>query len=192
MQVPPISGVMGVGASPSPAPSSELADVLGTLSSLGGSNSAAAVAARRAATSPTGEFSAFVGASGGGLASASAVMGSLVDLSSAGVGSTGAGAASPGTNSSSSGLLGEFGGSSTSSAGPAAGPASPGTPGIFGEHTEVLHALHEPVVTKFLSCSVEDLQMGDIPVLLADYKRIAGLQSKLQQFFKQQGFVFGT
>lgn len=100
-------------------------------------------------------------------------MGSLVDLSSAGVGDGFAGGAvAPGSGG--------------------AGPASPGTPGIFGEHTEVLRALHEPVVSKFLACSVEDLQMGDIPVLLADYKRIAGLQGKLQQFFKQQGFEFNA
>ena len=189
---------LGTGQPPTPTPtptptagsarvqssaSDGLTDGLGELSSLGSSNSnsSAAEAARQAARPTSNEFSPFVGASAGtalgaaraGLASASAIMGSLVDLSSAGVGDgVAGGAVAPGSGG--------------------AGPGSPGTPGIFGEHTEVLHALHEPVVSKFLACSVEDLQMGDIPVLLADYKRIAGLQGKLQQFFKQQGFEFNA
>ena len=189
---------LGTGQPPTPTPtptptagsarvqssaSDGLTDGLGELSSLGSSNSnsSAAEAARQAARPTSNEFSPFVGASAGtalgaaraGLASALAIMGSLVDLSSAGVGDgVAGGAVAPGSGG--------------------AGPGSPGTPGIFGEHTEVLHALHEPVVSKFLACSVEDLQMGDIPVLLADYKRIAGLQGKLQQFFKQQGFEFNA
>jgi hypothetical protein len=60
--------------------------------------------------------------------------------------------------------------------------------GVFGEDTEVLRALNEPLVAKFVSCNVEDLTMVDIPLLLADYKRVATMVGKLQTFFKQQGF----
>jgi len=38
--------------------------------------------------------------------------------------------------------------------------------------------MKEPPVEKLLSCSVEDLGMADIPLLLRDYQRIAMLAGK--------------
>ena len=40
---------------------------------------------------------------------------------------------------------------------------------------EMMSALSEPTVGKFVQCSVEQLTMTDIPLLLADYKRLSKL-----------------
>mmetsp|Transcript_17886 Transcript_17886/g.46713 ORF Transcript_17886/g.46713 Transcript_17886/m.46713 type:complete len:471 (+) Transcript_17886:281-1693(+) len=67
-------------------------------------------------------------------------------------------------------------------------------PQAVAEDPEVLHelmaALREPPVAKFLASSVEDLQMVDIPLLLSDYKRMAKLTGQVKTFFEAQGYVF--
>eukprot|EP00038_Savillea_parva_P018022 m.22178 g.22178 ORF g.22178 m.22178 type:complete len:461 (-) comp3964_c0_seq1:246-1628(-) len=57
-----------------------------------------------------------------------------------------------------------------------------------GALKEFLSALGEPPVNKFLECSVEDLTMVDIPLLLADYKRIVKLTGKAKALLEDQGF----
>ena len=55
------------------------------------------------------------------------------------------------------------------------------------EHVEMMRALKEPPVARFTQCSVEELSMLDIPVLLADYKRLAKLNGQVRGFFDTQG-----
>lgn len=52
--------------------------------------------------------------------------------------------------------------------------------------SELMGALEEPPVAKFTTCNVEELTMTDIPLLLADYKRIAKLAAKIKDFFGEQ------
>ena len=51
----------------------------------------------------------------------------------------------------------------------------------------MMRALKEPPVARFTQCSVEELSMLDIPVLLADYKRLAKLNGQVRGFFDTQG-----
>eukprot|EP00041_Stephanoeca_diplocostata_P000168 m.13653 g.13653 ORF g.13653 m.13653 type:complete len:143 (+) comp10170_c0_seq4:1575-2003(+) len=52
---------------------------------------------------------------------------------------------------------------------------------------ELAAALSEPAVDKFLRCSVEDLTMVDIPVLLSDYKRMARVVARVQGHLSDLG-----
>lgn len=53
-----------------------------------------------------------------------------------------------------------------------------------GNMAELLAACAEPPVERFLTCSTEDLCMTDIPLLLADYKRMARLCESLTATLK--------
>ena len=44
---------------------------------------------------------------------------------------------------------------------------------------QIIQALKEPPVAKLVECSIEELSMMDIPLLLSDYKRLAALVSFL-------------
>ena len=44
---------------------------------------------------------------------------------------------------------------------------------------ELVQAMKEPAVAKLATCSVEDLGMGDIPLLLRDYQRMVKLATRL-------------
>ena len=46
----------------------------------------------------------------------------------------------------------------------------------------------QPAAGKFEGCTVEDLAMRDVPLLLADYKRLAALVRKTRVFLEGQGF----
>lgn len=69
----------------------------------------------------------------------------------------------------------------------AAHPGLTPSPGVGMD--EMMSALSEPPVGKFMQCSVEQLTMTDIPLLLADYKRLSKLTTNIQAFFVEQGIV---
>lgn len=49
---------------------------------------------------------------------------------------------------------------------------------------QLIAASQEPPVEKFLHCTIEELGMADIPLLLADYKRLAALNDNLVRTLK--------
>lgn len=73
---------------------------------------------------------------------------------------------------------------STSSPGRLARAPQPLDPYRDGGIAQLLEAASEPPVAKFLTCDVEGLNMNDIPLLLADYKRIATLNASLSRVLR--------
>lgn len=63
--------------------------------------------------------------------------------------------------------------------GPAPSGAQGQDPFMEGGIQQLLAAVSEPPVTKFLHCTIEELGMADVPLLLADYKRLAALNDSL-------------
>lgn len=63
-------------------------------------------------------------------------------------------------------------------------PPPPLDPYRDGGIQQLLAAAAEPPVDKFLQCDIEALNMSDIPLLLADYKRMAALNASLSRILR--------